>query len=295
MLEKLYLLYIYIYHSHLKKEDYPKALKKWFKHCTGKELNLDDPQTFSEKIQWLKLYDSTEQKALLSDKYAVRDWVKEKIGEKYLIPLLGVWEDARDIDFDALPESFVLKTNHSSNWNIIVKDKSKLDVKKAVRKLNRWLSMDYSFVCGMQLHYSLIKRRIIAEKYLENKDGLDDYKILCFDGKPAFIWKETGRFSGTEHKRTIYDTKWNRQDWGLLYPPGEASEPPVCLEEMIEIATVLCKGFCHVRVDLYEVEGRVYFGEMTFTSGSGLSRFYPEEMNKTIGDMIDLEKIHMEK
>jgi len=286
--DRLDTLFTYLYHKSLKKEDYPKALKKWFKKKTGEDLNLDAPRNFSEKIQWMKLYDSTQEKADLSDKYLVRDWVKERIGEKYLVPLYGAWDRADDIDFDALPDSFVLKTNHSSSWNIIVKDKSKLDVKQARRKLNRWMKMDYSFCCGLQIHYSLIKRKIIAEKYLENKDGLDDYKFLCFNGEPKYIWKDVGRFSG-QHYRTFYDLDWKMQDFRYQYPTlDQSDEPPVCLKEMTELARTLSQGFPHVRVDFYEVDGRVYFGEMTFTCCSGIDRFYPREMDDIMGSYFEL-------
>lgn len=288
MLDRLDTLFTYLYHSHLKKEQYPGALKKWFKKKTGLELNLEDPRSFSEKIQWLKLYDSTPLKAELSDKYLVRDWVKERIGEKYLVELYGVWDNPEDIDFDALPDSFVLKTNHSSSWNIIVKDKSRLDRKAAVRKLKRWLSMDYTFCCGLQLHYSLIKRKVIAEKYLENTDGLDDYKFLCFGGEPKYIWKDVGRF-GSQHYRTFYDLDWKMQDFRYQYPTlDQSDQPPECLEEMTGLARILSRDFPHVRVDFYEVDGRVYFGEMTFTCCSGVDRFYPQEMDDIMGSYFEL-------
>lgn len=288
MLNRLYTLFIYLYHKSLKPKQYPAALKKWFKAQTGQELNLEDPKTFSEKIQWLKLYDSTQEKADLSDKYLVREWVKEKIGEEYLVPLLGAWDSFDEIDFDALPEQFVLKTNHSSSWNIIVKDKSKLDLKDAKSKLNRWMKMDYTYCCGLQLHYKLIKRKIIAEKYLENTDGLDDYKFLCFDGKPYYIWKDVGRF-GQQHYRTFYDLQWNCQDFAYQYPIlDESDKKPECLEEMVRLAGILCQGFPHVRVDFYEVDGHVYFGEMTFTCCSGIDRFDPIEMDYKMGELIKL-------
>lgn len=288
MWSRLYLLFTYLYHKSLKKEQYPTALKKWFKKETGLTLNLEQPKTFSEKIQWLKLYDSTKEKAMLSDKYAVRDWVKEKIGEEYLIPMLGVWDSVDDIDFDALPNAFVLKTNHSSSWNIICKDKSKLNIADAKRKLKRWMKMDYTFCCGLQLHYSLIDRKIVAEQYMENIDGLDDYKFLCFDGKPYYIWKDVGRF-GKQHYRTFYDLDWNMQSFAYQYPTlDESDKRPECLEEMVRIATILCQGFNQVRVDLYEVDGRVYFGEMTFTCCSGIDRFDPPEMDEEMGKLIRL-------
>ena len=180
----------YAYWACLKKKDYPEALKKWFleTNYTHTPLDLEHPKTFSEKTQWLKLYGGFEDVYPLVDKYTVRDWVKEKIGEEYLIPLLGVYDHFDDIDFDKLPDKFVLKANHGSAWNIIVTDKNKFDKQDAKKKFDEWLHTNFAFQDGLELHYKDIKPLIIAEKYIENDNqDLYDYKIWCFDGKAKYI------------------------------------------------------------------------------------------------------------
>lgn len=269
-------------YSKLSPEKYPEALKAWFKRATGHELNLDNPKTFSEKIQWAKLYDSTEEKGLLSDKYAVRDWVEEKIGKEHLIPIIGAYDSFDEIDFDSLPDRFVMKCNHASGWNLIVKDKDSFDKKAAKKKFDKWMSLDFSFYSAFQLHYHYIKRKIVVEEYFENIDSLDDYKFLCFDGVPHYVWKDTGRF--TKHCRNVYDMNWNRLDLDFEYPRSEIEdEKPAVYDQMLQIVSVLCKGFSQVRVDLYEVDGKIYFGEMTFTSGNGLDKFKPYSFDEEFG------------
>ncbi|MCD8127632.1 MAG: hypothetical protein LUD82_09395 [Clostridiales bacterium] len=167
-------------------------------------MNLEHPRTHTEKIQWLKLYDSTPLKGELSDKYLVRDYVREKIGKEYLVPLLGAWDRAEDIPFDELPERFALKATHGSSWNIIVHDKSKLDVVNAKRKLNKWLRTDFAFYDGLEMHYRYTKPRIVAEAYMENTGGdIDDYKAFCFDGKARYILFLTGRQTALKKRFTI--------------------------------------------------------------------------------------------
>lgn len=150
---------------------YPAELARWFKKATGEELDLENPQTFNQKIQWMKLYDSTPEKGRLADKYLVREYVAKRIGEQYLVPLLGVWDDPDDIDFDALPDRFVLKCTHGCGWNIIVSDKSKLDVRATRKKLKKWLTTDWAYVGGLELHYHYCEPRVIAERFLENGGG----------------------------------------------------------------------------------------------------------------------------
>lgn len=280
------------YYSSFKKEDYPKLIKKWYERHTGEILDLENPKNYTQKIQWLKIYDSTKLKADLSDKYKVREWVKKQIGAKYLIPLIaGPIYDARDIDFDKLPNKFVIKTNHSSGWNIVVKDKKKINRKRIVKLLNEWLKLDYAFKAGLELHYSLIKPCIIIEKYIENVDGeLTDYKFLCFDGKPYYCWVDVGRYK--EHKRNVYNMNWELQPWNQ-YTYGnsdEKIEKPKNFDKMIELATKLSNGFNHVRVDFYNIDGDILFGEMTFTNGSGGELIYPAEKNIELGKMLKIEK-----
>jgi len=281
--------------KNMDKEDIPKLLKKWYKKRTGKELNLENPQNFNEKIQWLKLYDNSPLKTRLADKYLVRDWIKEKIGEEYLIPLLGVWDNFDDIDFDKLPDKFVLKANHGCAWNIIVKDKKTFDRKKAKKKFDKWMKRNYALKAGFEMQYKDIPPKIIAEAFMADSKGeLNDYKVLCFNGEPKFIWIDQGRFSN--RTENIYDTKWNLQPFLLTYENSkEEVPPPKNLEKMIEFARLLSKDFALVRVDFYNLDGKIYFGEMTFTSASGVDVFKPEEYNFKLGEMLTLpEKKELE-
>ena len=277
----------YDYYYNLSKEQYADELKLWYKRTTKKELNLEAPKTFNEKIQWMKLYDSTPLKTRLADKYLVRDWVKEKIGEEYLVPLLGVWDSFEEIDFDKLPDQFVLKANHGSGWNIIVKDKNSLDRAEAKKKLDMWMSKNFGLKSSMELHYMRIEPKIIAEQYIENIDGLYDYKVLCFSGKAHYIWVDIDRF--TDHCRNIYDLEWNLQPFTIGYKQSKKEvPPPKQLSKMIELSKILSAGFAHVRVDFYEVEDQIYFGEMTFTSGNGGETFTPPQYERVLGDLIQL-------
>lgn len=257
-----------------------------YKRAIGRKLDWNNLNAYTEKMQWAKFYDTTPIKTTLSDKYLVREWVAEKIGAEYLIPLLGVWDRFSEIDFDALPDRFVLKTNHGSGSVIIVKDKSRFDKVDAGKRFDDWINIDYAYATGYELQYSGIKRKIIAEKYVETELGeLQDYKFLCFDGKPYFCWVDLGRFG--KHTRNVYDLDWKLQPWNQ-YTYGNSATPipkPKNFEKMIEIATVLCQGFSHVRVDLYNIEGKIYFGEMTFTNGCGFDRIIPDKYDFMLGEL----------
>ena len=279
----------YNFYRNLSPDKYADELALWYKRVTKQELDLLSPQTFNEKIQWLKLYDSTPIKTSLADKYLVRDWIKNTIGEKYLIPLLGVWDKFEDIDFESLPNQFVLKANHGCGWNIIVRDKSKFNYKEAKEKFDTWMHKNYAFAWGLELQYMNIPPKIIAEKYIAGLDGdIYDYRFFCFNGDPMYIWLDVG--SGTpHHKRNIYDLEWNLQNYKVNYPQIIPYPPkPDTLEEMINCVKKLCKEFAFVRVDFYSVNGHVYFGEMTFTSQSGVGTWEDEEQNKYYGSLIKL-------
>lgn len=283
-------------------------LKVWYFNKTGEILDLDNPKNFNQKIQWLKLYDSTPIKTKLADKYLVREWVKEKIGrtfaqnpenqaevdaegEKYLIPLLGVWDKFDDIDFDKLPNRFVLKGNHGCAYNYIVKDKSKMNIEDARKKFNKWMKRNYAQNGGLELHYKDILPKIVAEAYIEDSNKeLNDYKIMCFNGKPQYIWIDQGRF--TDRTENIYNTKWELQPFLLTYPNSkEEVPPPKNLDKMLELAEIMAKEFSLVRVDFYNVDGQIYFGEMTFTSASGIDKFIPSSYNKVWGDLLKLPEL----
>ncbi len=272
---------------------YKQQLQNWYSRVTGKYLNLDNPRTFNEKIQWLKLYDSTPLKTRLADKYLVRDWVKEKIGEQYLIPLLGVYDKFEDIDFAKLPNKFVIKCNHGSGYNIIVKDKTKLDLKDTKEKLDKWMSENFAFKAGFELHYRDIKPKIIIEEYKENRgsQNLYDYKFWCFNGEVKYM-QFRDDFSANL-KMVFYDLNWKKQPFYYDHPLYDKElEKPDNFQEMIDIAKRLSQGFAVVCVDLYRLnDGTIYFGEMTFTRSSGIAHWNDEKYNKMLGNMIKLPKL----
>ena len=277
-------------------KDYPQLLKDWFTFHTGQPLHLDHPYTYNEKIQWMKLYDSTPLKTKLADKYLVREYVKETVGEKYLVKLYGVWDSFDEIDFDALPDQFVLKTNHGTGTTVVVRDKKSLDIDALRKKMNDYLSHNYAYMCGLELQYRDIPPKIMAEEYLEeiseNGPDLLDYKVHCFDGKAKYF-QIIGNRSFADHSANIImlDLDWKPVD--LQYFPN--FEPykvppkrPDNYREMIEVAEKLSKGFSYVRVDLYDINGRILLGEMTFTPASGLFTWSNEAANRLLGDMIHL-------
>lgn len=271
---------------------YRLDLENFYKKIMHKTLNLNNPQTFNEKIQWLKLYDSTPIKTKLADKYLVRDWVKEKIGEKYLIPLLGVYDKFEEIDFDKLPNQFVIKCNHGSGWNIIVKDKSKLNLAETKEKLDKWLKTNFAFKYGYELHYRDIKPKIIIEKYVSN-DGknLYDYKFWCFNGNVKYM---QFRNDFSEHlEMCFYDLHWEKQPFYYDHPLYKPDLPkPDNFSEMVNIAQKLCKGFAFVCVDLYRLnDGSIKFGEMTFTRSSGTGKWCDEKYNYKLGQLIKLPEL----
>lgn len=251
-------------------------LKKCFKACMGEDLHLDNPKTFNEKLQWLKLYDRKPEYTMMVDKYKVREYIKEKLGEEYLIPLLGVWDKAEDIDFDKLPNQFVLKCNHNSGLGMyICKDKSKLTQKeiKVIRKnLTKGLQQDY-YLTGREWPYKNVPRKIIAEKYMEDETGqLRDYKFYCFNGEPKIIMINSDREIG-KTKADYFDMDFNWIDlkWGYEHALVKPSKP-INFEKMKELAVVLSKNIPELRVDFYEVNNKIYFGELTFFDGSGFDK-----------------------
>ena len=275
----------------LPEEKYNDLIEKEYLKVFGNILDWNNLRTYTEKMQWEKIYDKNPIKTTLTDKYAVREWVEVKIVKDYLITLIGVWDSFDNIDFDLLPKQFVLKTNHGTGTNLIVKDKYKINMRRAKRMFDDWMKTDYAFTNSLQLHYRDIKRKIIAEKYLETNLGeLQDYKFLCFDGKPCFCWVDLGRYS--KHTRTVFDMNWKLQPWTQAsYGIANYDIPmPKNFDMMIDIANILSKGFSHVRVDLYNIDGKIYFGEMTFTNGSGLDPIIPKEYDKVLGDYWKLPK-----
>ena len=275
------------YRKKLEKNLYPVELEEYYHDIFGYYINHENPQTYNEIINWEKLHVKDERRSKLADKYLVKSWIKERIGEEYVVKLCGAWDNAYDIDFDILPDNFVLKVNNGSERNIIVKDKGKIDTDQVCRQLNDWMSYSFEYE-AYEPHYSQIAPKIICEEYLEGiADDLYDYNIYCFKGEPRYIWciKESHKESC---KASFYDTEWNKQEFSYGYPLDEDLAPrPMQLEKMLELTRILCKDFEHVRVDWYVTrDGRIYFGEMTFTTWGGYMKFIPEKWDKIFGDMI---------
>ncbi len=260
----------------------------------GRRLDLRCPKDFNEKIQWLKLHYNNPMLSVCTDKFAVRKYVNEKIGEQYLIPLIGVYDSASEIPFEKFPNQFVLKATHASGWNLICKDKNKFNQRKAVKQIDKWLHMDFSRV-GREMHYRYVSPRVVCEEYISDCDGcLKDYKMLTFNGECKYIWVDYVTAFG-EKRRNFYDTKWMfQQGRGSLYPHGTGGEiiKPDCLDEMIKVARKLAIGFPQCRVDFYVLDNKKpLFGEMTFTSGNGLNEFYPQSFADELGSYIDLDML----
>lgn len=264
-------------------------LKLAFKARLHKTLNLENPMTFNEKMQWLKLYNRKPEYTAMVDKYEVKPIVSKIIGEKYIIPTIGVWDSVNEIDFNSLPNQFVLKCTHDSGGLVICKDKSKLDIDVARKKLATCLK--HSFYWGMrEWPYKDVKPRVIAEQYMEDETGeLRDYKFFCFDGDVKALFIASDRTKDVETKFDFFDENFNHLPFTNGHPNADVPPTkPGCFEEMKRLASVLSKGIPQVRVDFYEIRGKVYFGEMTFFHWSGMTPFVPEEWDYKFGEWIKL-------
>ena len=285
-----------------------------FKNKLGYELNIEMPSTFNEKLQWLKLYDRNPLYTKLVDKYEVKKYLAAKIGSEYIIPTLGVWDRFEDIDFEALPNSFVLKCTHDSGSIVICRDKKLFDYSSAKHKLTKALKRNFYWV-GREWPYKDVNPRIIAEKYIGglNYDTLSDYKFMCFNGSVKCCFTCTERFSQDGLKVTFFDNDWNIMPFERHYPKSLVPIPrPKLFGKMVEISETLSAGIPFVRVDLYykdiqdksggkvendgnnqialkrDVEGKIYFGELTFYPGCGFEEFSPEEWDLRLGSWIKL-------
>lgn len=268
-------------------------LRLVFRIKMGKSLNLSNPQSFNEKLQWLKLNDRRPEYTMMVDKYAVKEYVEGIIGEEHIIPTLGVWNRFDDIDFNSLPNQFVLKCTHDSGGLIIVKDKSNLDIAKARKKINHCLKHNYYW--GLrEWPYKDMKPRIIAEQFMVDESGTDlkDYKFFCFNGEMKFFKIDFDRY--TDHHANYYDPT------GEIMPFGEAQYPPTPkkqlvipkeLPQMIALSEKLSRGIPFLRVDFYNINGMIFFGELTFFPASGIGKFTPEEWDNTLGSWLDLSKV----
>lgn len=263
-------------------------LKMVYKIKTGKSLNLDSPTGFCEKLNWLKVNDKHSEYTQLVDKIAVRDYITEKIGKEYLFPLLGHWKHFDDIDFDKLPDKFVLKCNHDSGSVRLVTDKTKIDKEEFKLFFEGRLKLN-SFYAGREYPYKDVKPEIIAEKFMESNDGrgINDYKFFCFDGKPEIMFVATDR--ATDVRFDFYDMEFNHLPIYNIHPNSDSVvKKPERFEEMKSLCEKLSKGMRFVRLDLYEVDGKIYFGEFTFFHGGAFYLFEPDEWEKKLGDLIKL-------
>jgi hypothetical protein len=266
-------------------------LKIKFRLKMMEKLNLNNPKTFNEKLQWLKLNDRKPEYKNMVDKYEVRKYIADKIGEEYLIPLLGVWDKFEDIDFEQLPNQFVLKPNHTSGNVFICKDKSKINYEKLKKEINSWLNRKYYWV-HREWPYKNIKPRIICEKYMVDESGVElkDYKFFCFNGEPKIIQVISERKNG-QYYINHFDLEWNRVEIRRKNHKENKtlfSKKPNELEKMITISKELCKSMLFARIDLYATEKGVYFGEITFFPASGYMGFEDERANYLLGSWIRL-------
>lgn len=265
-------------------------LKYKFYRKMGKKLDLDKPKTFNEKLQWLKIYDHNPLYTNLVDKYEVRKYISKIIGEEYLIPLIGVWDNFQQIDFSKLPNQFVLKCTHDSGGVVICKDKEKLNIEEAKKKINSSLKRNYYYACR-EWPYKNVKPRVICEKYMVDESGVElkDYKFMCFNGEVKCSFVCLNRNSKNGLNVDFYDMNWKLMPFERHYPSsGTAIPKPKNFNKMIKFTEKLSKGIPFVRVDFYETNGQMYFGELTFYPGAGFEEFTPESYDCLLGSWIQL-------
>ena len=265
-------------------------LKLQYKNIIGKKLNLNNPQTFNEKLQWLKLNDRKDIYTTMVDKYEVKKYVSDVIGEKYIIPTLRIYNSFDEIDFEKLPNKFVVKCTHDSGSTIICKDKKKFDIKKAKKKINKALKYNY-YYAGREWPYKNVKPRIIIEEYIEAQElkDLRDYKFFCFNGKVNLFKVDFNRF--LEHRANYYDKSLKLLEFGEeVCPPDfeKKIEIPKDIMKMMLLAEKLANGTKFVRIDFYYTNKKIYFGEMTFYPASGFGKFIPDSWDERLGEMINL-------
>ena len=282
-----------------KNSDPEKIVKKMFRKHMGYELDLNNPKTFNEKLQWLKLYNHEEIYTIMVDKYAAKKYVADRIGEKYIIPTLGIWNNFDEIDFQTLPNKFVLKCTNDCGSIVIVKNKNNFDVEAARDKLELGLRHNYYYSC-YEWPYKNVPPRIIAEKYMIDfndegspKDDLTDYKFMCFHGEVKCIFTCTQRRSSDGLRVTFFDEEWKQLPFERHYPAAEVGSiaKPKNLNLMKTFAEQLSTNIPFVRVDFYEINGKVYFGELTFFPGAGFEEFTPSKYDRILGSWINLPNI----
>ncbi len=262
-----------------------------FKTNVGYKLNLDNPKSFNEKIQWLKLFYHDPLQTKCADKLCVRDYIKEKVGEKYLVPIIGVFDSVNEIDFERLPDKFVMKINWGSGQNIIVKNKSKLNIEETKEKLNNWLKPEnnhyYNF---LEWVYKNIKPKILIENFIESFDDLIDYKFLCYNGNPKNMFMVQNRTMGKNMNVTFYDLDFNMLPFNRYYKRTKnPAKKSLLWDDMLKCAKILSKPFPFVRVDFYVTKNNnLKIGELTFYPGNGTEIFDPIEWDYKLGEMLIL-------
>ncbi len=267
-------------------------LKILYRNKFKNKLDIEDPKTFNEKIQWLKLYDRNPEYTKMVDKYEVKKYVKNLIGEEYIIDTLGIYDTFDDIDFSKLPDKFVLKCTHDSGGVVVCKDKETIDVKKCRKKFKKLLRRNY-FYNGREFPYKNVKPRIIVEPFMSDgiNEDLLDYKFMCFNGKVKCSFVCSERRSEKGLAVDFFDNNWNHLPFERHYRNlGKEIKKPDNLEKMIALAEKLSKGTSFVRVDFYDINGNIYFGEMTFYPGSGLEEFNPEDWDYKLGELITIKR-----
>lgn len=265
-------------------------LKLMFWANTGKHLELDNPKTYNDKLQWLKLNDRNPDYTRMVDKYEAKEYIASIVGKEYIIPTLGVWDTFDEIDFSKLPDRFILKCTHDSGGLIICKDKSKLDIGAARKKIVKCLKRNY-FVVGREYPYKNVKPRIIAEQYMENhsanEECLTDYKFFCFEGIPKVVY--ISKDKAKEPRTDFFDMSFNHLPIRMRDKNSDVlPDIPEKFDEMKRIASKLSKGFKHLRIDFYQIDGNIFVGELTFYHNSGFSLVNPPEWNKKMGEWINV-------
>lgn len=263
-------------------------IKIFYRLGMGRRLNLNNPQTYTEKLQWLKLHNTNPLFSRMVDKYTARKIVAEKIGEEYLVPLIGVWNKFEEIDFELLPNEFVLKTTHDSGTVIICNDKTNFDIEKARKILTKSLKTNY-FIRSREYPYKYAVPRIICEKLLKDpaNDVIPDFKFFCFNGRPELLLVVTG--SQGKKYNSWYDKDFNKLPFKAGFPlPEKLPVKPANYESMLKLVEMLSCGFPHIRIDLYNAEEKIYFGEFTFHHAGGIIKFTPNEWDYKLGEMISL-------
>lgn len=276
-------------YSKLNGKDIKKGIEAQYFFRMHRILNLKKPELFTEKIQWLKLYDCLPIKTRLADKLLVREWVAKKIGEQYLKKIYGVYNSFDEIDFSILPSEYVIKTNHGCNMQLLVIEGGKVNMERDRKRFARHLAVNYAYKSRWELHYKDIVPKIFTEEYIKNTNEIFEYLFFCFNGEPKFVLFASNKRT-PDIRCTMFDMEWNNChfNYGGKLHSNEVPRPKN-FEEMINIARTLSQGFKFVRVDLHNVDGRIYFGEMTFTPGGGFMKFNPRKHDKILGDLLKLD------